>query len=104
MRSAGVLQVWCRIGDEVFEDDERGLVGHLLGGLDRLGERGHIFGDSRVVIGPVDHAHIPTVGLVALGHILGESNIGVVFDRDAVRVINRDESAQLLVSGHRTRL
>jgi hypothetical protein len=39
------------------------------------------------------------VGLVALLHVLGERDVGVILDRDLVAVINRNEVAELLVAG-----
>ena len=42
---------------------------------------------------------VPAVGLVALGHVLGERDLGLVLDRDGVLVVDDGEVAELLVAG-----
>ena len=45
--------------------------------------------------------HVPAVGLVALGDVLGERDVGVVLDRDPVVVVDQREVAELLGAGDR---
>ncbi len=97
---AAVLLAGCRPADDGLEDDERRLVGLALGGLDRGVELGDVL-DVFAGLLPVHGLHVPAVGLVAGGHVLGEGDVGVVLDRDLVGVVDRDEVAELLVTGER---
>ena len=68
-------------------------------GVDVLGVVG---GAGRVVrAAPVDVDDVPAVGLVALGDVLAERDVGVVLDRDLVGVVDDGEVAELLVAGER---
>ncbi len=100
---AGVLLAGSRPADDRLEDDEGGLVGLALRRLDRGVEGGHVF-DVFARALPVDRLHVPAVGLVARCDILGEGDVRVVLDRDLVRVVDRDQVAELLVSGERSGL
>ena len=95
------LPVFCLVGAGqpmiVRTDDERRLVGDLLGLVDRGLE-----GDD--VLAGVDVLDVPAVGLVAGGDVLAERDGGVVLDGDVVVVVEEDEVAQLLVPGERGRL
>ena len=73
--------------------DDRRLVGHGFGGLDRLGDGINI----RVALGHV--LHVPAVGLVTLQHVLGEGHIGASINGDAVVVVEGNQLAQLQVTG-----
>ena len=55
-------------------------------------------------VGPVDDLDVPAVGLVALGDVLGQRDVGVVLDRDLVLVVDQGEVAELLGAGDRGRL
>ena len=84
-------------GDHGAQADDRRFVGDGLGRLDgRL--------DTGDVLTAVDGLHVPAIGLVPLGHILGQSDVGVVLDGDLVLVVEDDEVAELLGTGQRTRL
>ena len=52
-------------------------------------------------VGPVDLLDVPAVGLVALGDVLVERDVGVVLDRDLVVVVDQDQVAELLGAGDR---
>jgi hypothetical protein len=53
---------------------------------------------------PVDDLDVPAERLVAVGDALRERDVGVVLDRDLVRVVERDEVAELLTAGERAGL
>ncbi len=50
---------------------------------------------------PIHRLHMPAVRGVAGGDVLGERDVGVVLDRDLVRVVDDDEIAELLMPGQR---
>ena len=60
-----------------------------------------VLGVAGAVVGPVDGLHVPAVGLVALGDVLGEGDVGVALDRDPVGVVDDGEVAELLGAGDR---
>jgi hypothetical protein len=97
-----ILPVFCLPGEGqpmiVFRMISDGLVGLALGGLDRRVQLGDVL-DVLAGLLPVDRLHLPAVGLVALRDVLGEGDVRVVLDRDLVRVVDRDEVAELLVAG-----
>jgi hypothetical protein len=100
MDLARVLLLRARPADDGLQDDERRLARLGLRGLDRVVERGDVL-DVLSGLLPVDHLHMPVVGLVAGLHVLGEGDVGVVLDRDLVAVVDRDEVAELLVTRER---
>ena len=51
-----------------------------------------------------DVQHLPTVGLEALGGIVGEREIGRSVDRDLVVVVESDQLAESVVTGRSLRL
>jgi hypothetical protein len=95
---AAVLLAGRGPADDRLQDDERRLVGLALGGLDRGVQLGDVL-DVLAGLLPVDRLDLPAVGLVALRDVLGEGDVGVVLDRDLVRVVDRDEVAEVLVTG-----
>lgn len=100
MDTAGVLLVGCGPTNDGAQLNDRGLIGDLLGCGDGIVESLDVF----LVFStgsPVYAGGIPTVGLVALKNILGEGNIGVIFNRDVVAVEDNNQVAQLLVTGQR---
>ncbi len=97
---AGVLLLRARPADDGLQDDQRRLVRDALRRDDRIVQRDHVFAVDAGLL-PVDDLHVPVVSLVARLHVLGERDVGVVFDRDLVAVINRNEVAELLVAGER---
>ena len=97
MRLAGVLLGRRRPADDGADRDERRPVGLGLGPGQRLLQRRH-------VLAGVDVLGVPAVGLVALEHVLGERDVGVVLDRDVVVVVEQGQVAQLLVTGQAGRL
>ncbi len=101
---AGVLQGRGGPGDDRAEHDEAGPVGDGLGLADRVVQRRDVLGVARLVVGPVDRLHVPAVGLVARGDVLGQRDVGVVLDRDPVGVVDQREVAELLDAGEGRRL
>ena len=97
---AGVLLAGARPADDRLQDDDRRLRRLALGGLDGAVQLGDVL-DVLAGLLPVDGLHVPAVGLVALGDVLGEGDVGVVLDGDLVRVVDHDEVAELLVAGER---
>ncbi len=93
---AGVLQGRRGPGDDGAQDDEAGPVGDRLGLADRGVQRRDVLGVLRLVVGPVDGLHVPAVGLVAQGDVLGQGDVGVVLDGDPVGVVDQREVAELL--------
>src|SRR5699024_7927731 len=93
--------------DDGAQADEGRLVGDLLR-LEDLGlERRDVLDVGRAVgaaVDPVHGAHVPAVGLVARGGVLGERDRGVALDGDLVVVPQDDEVAQLLGAGDRAGL
>ena len=106
VRLAGAARLGGRPGDDRVQAHEGGLGARLPAllegreqGVDVLGVVG---GAGRVVrAAPVDVDDLPAVGLVALGDVLAERDVGVVLDRDLVRVVDDGEVAELLVAGER---
>jgi hypothetical protein len=47
----------------------------------------------------LDDLDVPAVGLVALGHVLGEGTVGVAVNGDVVVIVDADEVAELEVAG-----
>ena len=95
VRLAGVLGVRGRPGDDRAQHDEAGPVGDRVGRLDRGVQRRARPRRTRLVVGPVDGLHVPAVGLVAGGDVLGQRDVGVVLDRDPVGVVDHGEVAEL---------
>ena len=62
------------------------------------------FLDADDVLAALDLLHVPAVGAVARGGVLGQRDIGVVLDRDLVAVVEHDQVAELLGAGQRRRL
>ena len=75
----------------------------LPGVQERLVQRWHVL---VIAVGPapVDPLHVPAVGLVARGYVLGLGDAGVVLDRDLVVVVEHDEVAELVVARERGHL
>ena len=57
--------------------------------------------DRLEVVDVVEVQHLPAVGLVASGDVLGEGDLGRAVDRDAVVVPEDDEPAEAEVAGER---
>ena len=92
----GAARVRRRPGDDGVHADER-RAGALRAG------RGHgrVEGD-RVDVAVLADAHlddVPAVGAVARGDVLGERQVGVTVDRDAIVVVDEDEVAQAQRAG-----
>ena len=94
---AGVHLGRGRVADDGAHRDERGLVGDLLRRFDR-------FLDADDVLAALNDLDMPAVCLIARRSVLGERDIGVVFDGDLVVVPEDDQVAQLLSPGQRARL
>jgi hypothetical protein len=88
------------VADQRLEDDERGLARLGLAVLDRRVQRLDVL-DVLARRGPVDVQHLPAVRLVAGGHVFRERDVRVALDRDLVRVVDRDQVAELLVARER---
>eukprot|EP00972_Heterocapsa_arctica_P054463 8025327-Heterocapsa_arctica.AAC.1 len=78
--------------------DQRRLVRARLRVLNGLPDGIHV----RVAV--LDGDHLPAVRLIAHAHILGEGELGVAVDGDAVVIVEDDELAQLQVAGIRAGL
>ena len=100
VRGAGVLLVGRRPADDRAQRDERRLVGDRLGGLEGVVQVLHVL---VVAVGgaPAQPLHVPAVGLVPGGDVLGLGDVRVVLDRDEVVVVEHDQVAQFLVRGQR---
>ncbi|KJL43250.1 hypothetical protein RR49_00209 [Microbacterium ginsengisoli] len=99
---AGVLLAGGGPADDGAQDDQR-RAGHItLRGLDRGVQLGDVF-DVLAGLLPVHDLHLPPVRLVPFRDVFGERDVGVVFDGDLVRVVDRDQVAQLLMPGQRRR-
>ena len=98
VNTGGVGFVGGAITDGGGHLDDRWLIGHCLGGCDRLGDGIHV----GVAIGHV--LHMPAVGLIALQHVLGEGHIGAAVNRDVVVVVEGNQFAQLEVTSQRASL
>ena len=81
------------VADEGGHLDERGLVGDRLG----LGQ-GRVQA-LQIVVAVLDVLHVPAQRLKAGGDILGEGDLGVAVNGDAVVVVQRDQLAQAPVAG-----
>ncbi len=88
----GALLVGGAEADHRLADDQAWLVavlaGQLDGGLDLIG----------LVTIDIGH-HVPTVGLEALGGVVGEPAFDLAVDGDAVVVVEGDQLAELLGAG-----
>jgi len=81
--------------DHGLAADQRGLVGHRLGGFDG--------GMQRLGVVAVDVGHdVPAVGLETLGRVVGEPAFDVAVDGDAVVVPEGSQLAQPPGAGERT--
>ena len=83
MNFSGVLFFWRRPSDDGSKGDQRWFIGNRLSRLDCLIERLNVFNVFASFF-PVDGLSVPTVGLVASVQILGESDVGVIFNRNLV--------------------
>src|SRR5699024_6126830 len=83
---------------------EGGPVGLPLSGGDRFGDCLNVLLVGGATIRPVHELGVPSVCGVAACHVLGEGDVGVIFDGDAVVIPDDDEVAQLLGAGQRGRL
>jgi hypothetical protein len=94
---AGVSFGRGRPADDGTQHDHRRAVGFGARGVDRVEQRVDVLD---VVAGgaPVDGLGVPSVGVVPGGDVLAERHVGVVLDRDAVGVVERDQVAQPLVA------
>ncbi len=87
-----ILLARAAVGDVGADHDQRWLLRCRLGGLDS----GR---DGCQVIAVVHSLHVPTVGLEATLHILGEGQIGAAFDGNVVVVVEVDQLTQAQVPG-----
>ena len=87
-----------RPSDDRLEHDQRRLVGLGFGGLDCREQLSDVL-DVVAGLLPVDRQHLPAVRLVPRGDVFGERDVGVVLDGDLIRVVERDQIAELLMPG-----
>src|SRR5690606_373587 len=71
---------------------------------DRVLERGDVLDIAGAALGPVHGAHVPAVGLVTCGGVLGEGDRGVALDGDLVVIPQHDQVAELLGAREGARL
>ena len=84
----GVGAVGAAFADAGFADDERGLVGAVLGFCNRLAHSCNVM--------PVDGVdHIPPVGFETFGCVVDEPGRDFAVDRNAVVVVERDQFIEL---------
>ena len=109
------VQAQVLLGEADLVDTQRGAVGAGLAGLVRgaaaddgaaahhrrsgVGQRGLDGAGDLAVVVAIDHLDMPAQGLEAGHAILGEGQPGGAVDGDAVVVVQRDEAAQLEVTG-----
>ena len=94
---AGVLLAWRRPADDGAKRDQGWLIGVCLGLLNCVIKGRNVF----VVIAastPVNLEGLPAVGTVSSCNILGKGDVGVVFNRDLVGVINGNQISKTEVS------
>ena len=99
-RAVGAVRVLLvrRAGRDVGADDDQARpIGDRAGVGQRLLDPVELEVLAEVL-------HVPAVGLVALGDVLGERERGVALDRDVVVVPERDQLAEAEVTGQRGRL
>jgi hypothetical protein len=104
VRAAGALGVRGGPGDDGAQADEAGTVRDGLCGLVGVPQGLDVLDVLGAAVGPVDGLDVPAVRLVARRDVLGEGDVGVVLDRDAVVVPQQRQVAQLLRAGQRGRL
>ena len=85
----------ARPRDDRAQIDDRGLIGHGLGRLDR-GVQGVDVLPILTTAGPVHPLGVPPVGGVAGEDVLGEGDVGVALNRDVVVVPNQNQVAKCL--------
>ncbi|SES43309.1 hypothetical protein SAMN04488000_13131 [Lentzea albida] len=100
VRLAGVAQGGRGPADDGAQHDQGRTSGVGLGLLDRGEDRVHVL-DVAAGARPVDGLDVPAAGGEAAGHVLAEGDAGVVLDGDVVRVVERHEVPELLVTGER---
>jgi len=84
-RLVAVGLVGRAVADDRLDPDERGLVRARLGRRDRDPD------DVHVLVAVLHSEPLPAVGLVALGHILREGELGTAVDGEDVGSDPRDE-------------
>ena len=87
--AAGVHLVRCRVTNHGFNSDEGGAGGFCAGSSSGRFDGFDIFAGLHGL-------HVPAIGLVTLGDVLVEGNVGVVLNGDSVVIPEDDEIAQLL--------
>ena len=95
MRFEGVLLVRTPESDVSARHDERGTPFVGAGRPDRRVHRGYVH--------PVHLLHVPAIRREARADVLGEGDVGGRRERDAVRVVEHDQPAEMEVAGERRR-
>jgi hypothetical protein len=101
MGLARALRLGSGPADDCPETDEAGPVGHRPGDVQRLSKCGDVLGVRTVLVRPVDLLDVPPVGGVAGDGVLAERDVGVVFDGDAIAVVDQRQIAEPLGCGQR---
>ena len=100
---SGVLLVGGGPADHSLDSNQRRFRRLGLGGLNSSEQRVDV-----LVVGgrvaEVNGVNIPPIGLVTGAHVLCESDVSVVLDRDLVRVVKDNKIAKLLMASKRGRL
>ncbi len=97
VRGAGVLLVRRAIADVAVDDDQGRAIAGPAEDLDRMR-------NPLDIVGIADAHHVPAVAHEAGRDILGERDVGVPLDRDAVAVVDPAEVRELEMAGDRCRL
>ena len=92
-----VLFVGTWPSDDGSQNNERRFVGLLLSVLNRRIKFLEIFGVFSGFL-PVNNLDVPPIRFVTLLNVFGKRNIGVIFDRNLVGVIDRNEVTELLMT------
>ncbi len=95
---SGVLLLGGGPSDDGLQNDDGRLGSLALSCLNCGVELSDVF-DVFAGLLPVDGENLPAIRFVACGDVFGEGDVGVVFDRDLVRVVDGNEVAEFLVSG-----
>ena len=96
---ARALELGCWPADDGLQADKARPISDGPSSLEGVSKCGDILAVvMSVTVSPVHRLHMPAVRGVASRGVLGESDVGVVLDRDPVAVIDQGEIAEPLRS------
>ena len=97
MNLSGVLFSRRGPADDGANCYQRGFIGDRLSLLNCTEKLLNVFNVASS-FSPVNDLNVPAIGFVTLLKVLGEGNLGVIFNRDLVRVIQNDQVPKLLMT------